>query len=132
MGDAINMAARLMCLPEAHNGMLCDERTYNLCAPFFSFESMGETYVKGKSTAISVFRPVTAIADAELHKKAVNEPSVLIGRSVERQAIEQTVSSLGDPLANCLSFEADGGQGLSSLSQHVIDRLEAKKYPYWY
>ena len=61
MGDAINMAARLMCLPDAQGTILCDERTYNLCETEFQFEKMGEQKVKGKDYAISVFQPSAAI-----------------------------------------------------------------------
>ena len=61
MGDAINMAARLMCHKEAKRGILCDEKTFNLCETDFQFENLGETTVKGKNSAISIFRPLFTV-----------------------------------------------------------------------
>lgn len=132
MGDAINMAARLMCLPKAYQGLLCDERTYNLCQPFFSFDILGETKVKGKSSAISVFRPIAQIQQADLVKKAFNEQTGLIGRGKEKQAIEDVMNAIGESSVASLSFEADEGQGLSSIAQHVSDRFDQLKITHWY
>jgi tetratricopeptide (TPR) repeat protein len=129
MGDAINMAARLMCLDDAKNTILCDERTYNLCSSLFKFKTLGDKFVKGKSSAIAVFQLTDYIDDMNSPIKDSIEPSIFIGRSIERKLIEGIIN---DKEAKCLLFEADGGQGLTSLANFLLERLDAENITSWY
>jgi hypothetical protein len=115
MGDSINMAARLMCHPEAANSILCDEKTYNLCETGFVFERLGETFVKGKSKPINIFRPVRM--EGNNRKKWENTKNVkIIGRTQEKKIIQDVLSSFEEEDGAGISvFEGEGGQGLTSL-----------------
>lgn len=56
MGDSINMAARLMCLPQCVGNVLCDERTYSSCQNEFEYETISNITVKGKTHPIQVYK----------------------------------------------------------------------------
>ncbi|KAJ3190642.1 hypothetical protein HK101_008516 [Irineochytrium annulatum] len=117
MGDSINMAARLMCHPQAASSILCDEKTYNLCENEFNFERLGEARIKGKSVPINIFRPTSIRTDTSRSPRRGNRLKVTpIGRTKERLAIKTALKShLEDETAGVVILEADGGQGLSTL-----------------
>ncbi|KAJ1332196.1 hypothetical protein BSLG_009012 [Batrachochytrium salamandrivorans] len=92
MGDSINMAARLMCHAEAAEGILCDEKTYNL--------SPVPESNKNKNSSISA-----ATASIEV-----------IGREKERKCIMDALCRMKTAVvADAIIIKADGGQGLSTL-----------------
>ncbi|KAJ3332066.1 Adenylate cyclase type 10 [Blyttiomyces sp. JEL0837] len=124
MGDSINMAARLMCHPEAQGSVLCDEKTYNLCESEFIFEKLGETRVKGKASAISIFRPNAVRVEANrMARRKVIKKEDLIGRDEEKMVIQSTLQSFEDEDgANVVILEADGGQGLSTLVDYTKEQ----------
>ncbi|KAH6570936.1 hypothetical protein BASA62_004102 [Batrachochytrium salamandrivorans] len=120
MGDSINMAARLMCHAEAAEGILCDEKTYNLCALDFSFQNLGETKVKGKNSAISIFRPIAPVPESNKNKNssisAATASIEVIGREKERKCIMDALCRMKTAVvADAIIIKADGGQGLSTL-----------------
>ncbi|KAJ3271160.1 hypothetical protein HDV01_007018 [Terramyces sp. JEL0728] len=122
MGDAINMAARLMCHKEARRGILCDEKTINLCENDFHFENLGETTVKGKNTAIAIFRPLYATPEAEKNSRSKNvlQNSQVIGREAEKKALLDTINQMNEGNeVNILLFHAEGGQGLTTLANYA-------------
>nr|KAJ3420720.1 hypothetical protein HK105_005344 [Polyrhizophydium stewartii] len=128
MGDAINMAARLMCHAEAASAILCDEKTFNLCESDFTFQNLGETKVKGKNSAISIFRPVASVPELNKKQKAAKQTESIdvIGREKERKAIVSALERMSpDADADTIVIKADGGQGLSTLISYA--KKEAAK-----
>ncbi|KAI8805688.1 nucleotide cyclase [Cladochytrium replicatum] len=121
MGDSINMAARLMMHHEAQESILCDEKSYNLCDRDFVFEKLGQTKVKGKSKPISIFRPkAVSTEDSQARRANIETNSsgtlVMFGRHNEREAIINALESqTRADTSKILTFQADGGQGLSTL-----------------
>lgn len=122
------MAARLMCHKNASRGILCDEKTFNLCENDFEFESLGETTVKGKSSPIAIFRPVYAIAEADKNSKILNVllNSAVIGREDEKKAIISTLGQLSSsPIVDINLFCAESGLGLTTMVNYA--KVEALK-----
>ncbi|KAI8850317.1 hypothetical protein BC829DRAFT_488861 [Chytridium lagenaria] len=116
MGDSINMAARLMCHPDASNSILCDEKTYNLCENEFIFERLGEAKIKGKALPINIFRPTFIRPDAGRLARRGERRTEPIGRIKERNTIKSALNScIEDETSGVVIVEADGGQGLSTL-----------------
>jgi class 3 adenylate cyclase/tetratricopeptide (TPR) repeat protein len=56
VGDVVNLSARLMA--SAKEGVLVDEATYNLTESLFSYQTLPKVSLKGKSSPVSVFRPL--------------------------------------------------------------------------
>jgi Flp pilus assembly CpaF family ATPase len=135
MGDAINMAARLMCHKEAKRGILCDEKTYNLCESEYQFENLGETTVKGKSSPISIFRPVFLIPEGEKNTQENQAllSSGVIGREAEKKALSIAIEQLSNAsIVDNLFFSAEGGQGLTTLANHAKAEALKQACHFWY
>jgi len=65
LGDAVNLAARLMS-KAPFGGVLCDEPTYETAVAYNStFEVLPPIKVKGKEALIPIFRPYDEYADEE-------------------------------------------------------------------
>lgn len=135
MGDAINMAARLMCHKDAKRGILCDQKTFNLCESDFEFENLGETTVKGKANPIAIFRPIFAVLETEknLVSPEAGVSSLVLGREKEKKAIFATLDQLTNaPIVNNLFFSAEGGQGLSALANYAKAEALKQNCHFWY
>ena len=126
MGDSINMAARLMCLPYAANSILCDEKTYNLSERDFFFDFLGEVNVKGKATPISTFRPKALRPENGKGSSNRDNPREICGRLVEKAAIINAITQHvdGEP-SGLVVIESDAGQGLSTLVKYTkVEAME--------
>ncbi|RKO96432.1 hypothetical protein CXG81DRAFT_10567, partial [Caulochytrium protostelioides] len=123
MGDSINMAARLMCHPEAHLSILVDQRSFNLCERILHFDSLGEVKVKGKTRPIAIFRPKELRIDPGSHRVSVHRnPADIIGRLLEKELVARTLSysqSDSEAKAPLVIMMAEGGQGLSSMVDYT-------------
>ncbi|TPX51263.1 hypothetical protein SeLEV6574_g00388 [Synchytrium endobioticum] len=124
MGDSINMAARLMCLPTAAASVICDERTFALAEQDIFFEHLGVASVKGKANLIWTFRPILARPDGGNGSPFRQTPREICGRVLEKTAIIDAISNhvAGEP-PGVVVLESDAGQGLSTLVKYT--RLEA-------
>ncbi|KAJ3107585.1 hypothetical protein HDU96_007849 [Phlyctochytrium bullatum] len=132
MGDSINMAARLMCHPEAASSVLCDEKTYNLCEHEFVFEKLGETRVKGKAAPIPVFRPTLMRLDVGRAARRAAHKIEPIGRVKEKNAIKTVLSSWKDEeTSGVVIVEADGGQGISTLLDFAKEEALRQRCHIW-
>ncbi|KAI9164302.1 hypothetical protein H9P43_008131 [Blastocladiella emersonii ATCC 22665] len=129
MGDSINMAARLMSLPDAKRNVVCDERTYSLCTTSFEFEELGQAVVKGKAMPINIYQPVQLKA---VEKREVDRSptSSMIGRVREQQAVHDIFERHGrGGASNCsILVEGEGGQGVSTFGGFVRDTAETADY----
>ncbi|KAJ1537230.1 hypothetical protein HK096_001501 [Nowakowskiella sp. JEL0078] len=130
MGDSINMAARLMFLPDAQNSILCDETSYNLSEREFVFEKLGEAKVKGKIRPIQIFRPKSIVPESSKPNRAKVDGNeiVLLGRAKEKKAIHDALNSLRSKveIPKIIMTQSEGGQGLSSLVKFT--QIESLKY----
>jgi len=133
MGDSINLAARLMCHPEASNSLLCDERTYNLCDHYFVIEKLGETMVKGKEKPINIYRPKAARAEFEKDREiGIDKKFEIIGRAKEKAAVVDAMKKHGtDAGTHALIMEGEGGQGLSTLMKFAKIEAIQQNYIIW-
>lgn len=126
MGDAINMAARLMCSPKAKQIILCDEKTFSLCENEFVFENLGLLKVKGKAHPINIYQPKHAKAIIKKSEDTA-ESKVLIGREKERNIIEQAIkihlTTIGP---RSIIMEAESGMGLSSMANWTDNKADTE------
>lgn len=114
MGDSINMAARLMCQPDAKKNVLCDVTSYKMSENDFVFEDRGEVLVKGKDKPIAIYRPQKLKSSGQ--KKGAVEAVHVVGRKFERKEITKVLTANSKGKSDKLMiFEAEGGQGLTTL-----------------
>jgi hypothetical protein len=128
MGDAINMAARLMCSSKANRIILCDEKTRNMTETEFSFQDLGEIKVKGKNEPIAIYCPLE-IKEEDAKNQITHEEVSLIGREGERNLISDSLEAHSNTSGpRMLVVEGDGGMGLSTLARWTHFEVEKCGY----
>ena len=113
-GDAINVAARLSDLAEAHE-ILIGSETYQACKNNFTFQALDSAMVKGKSKPIVIHKVIT-------QKKSVSRTtsdrqvfSEMVGRDKELNKLALHVTSAIDGKGSVVNIVGEAGIGKSRL-----------------
>lgn len=119
MGDAVNMAARLM--QNAPPGQaLVNQNVRKATAEEFTWEELPTLLVKGKSQAVTVFR---LIGRQERQSIRLHEPKYalpMVGRASELALIEQKLQTALRSHGQIVGITAEAGMGKSRLMAEVI------------
>jgi class 3 adenylate cyclase len=119
MGDAVNMAARLM--QSAPPGQVwVNQNVRKLTAEEFSWEELPPLQVKGKSQPVTVFR---LVAREERQGIRLHEPKYalpMVGRTAELALIEQKLQAALSGHGQIVGLTAEAGMGKSRLIAEVI------------
>jgi Predicted ATPase len=119
IGDAVNMAARLM--QNAPLGeVLVNQNVRKATMDNFTWEELPPLLVKGKSQPVTVFR---LIASQEWHGIHLHEPKYalpMVGRSAELALIEQKLHMVLKGHGQIVGITAEAGMGKSRLMAEVI------------
>ena len=121
-GSTINMAARLM--QAAATGVLCDAQTAERASmqAGLAFSRVPSLVPRGKSEAISVYRPTLGPSVQAPAKPAVTNR--LIGRRNERRTLDRALGSLvDDKRGGLIVIEGEAGVGKSRLVRHFLDQV---------
>jgi class 3 adenylate cyclase/tetratricopeptide (TPR) repeat protein len=130
IGDAINLAARME--QTAEPGMIqVSEETYKLIAPFFEFETLGESLIQGKAVPIRTYR-VVSIKEAPGQLRGVQGlSSPLVGREVEMELLESRLHSLVSGQGAFVAVMGEAGLGKTSLLNEAHRRVGEQLQPQW-
>jgi predicted AAA+ superfamily ATPase len=120
--DPINTAARLMCMPEAVNGVLCDPITRELCQKIqgVSFRNLGPRNLKGRDQPMTVYRwNDSAQGEGQIGKLSTgwnNRPTVdvanLVGYDQQKKQIKTVVAQFAsDNLGKTVVIEGEHSCG---------------------
>src|SRR5688572_28748544 len=119
IGDAVNMAARLM--QNAPLGqVLVNQNIRKATMDNFTWEELPPLLVKGKSQPVTVFR---LIAGQERHGIRLHEPKYalpMVGRAAELALIEQKLDLALHGHGQIVGITAEAGMGKSRLMAEVI------------
>lgn len=119
MGDAVNMAARLM--QHAHSGqVLVNQNVRKATGENFTWEELPPLRVKGKSEPVTVFR---LLGRQEPEGIRLHEPKYLlpmVGRDAELTLIEQRLEQALHGHGQIVGITAEAGMGKSRLIAEVI------------
>jgi tetratricopeptide (TPR) repeat protein len=107
MGDAINLAARLMSRAE-HGKALVGEETEKACRPSHEFVDCGEIEVKGKGKPVRTF-----LLNGEKSERRAD--MVMIGRDRELSRIENYINRVKNKKQDLLLISGEPGAGKSLL-----------------
>ena len=122
MGDVVNLSARLVGICPA-GLVLVDEQTANAGREGFRFSAPEKKRLKGKSHAISVYRPLAEIARrSNLENRYVHSQRPLIGRDAEQEIILSAAEAALYGAAGTIVLEGPVGTGKSRLLQWVVER----------
>jgi len=109
IGDAVNLAARLM--QSAGAAILCDVATRRSAAKEISFERLDSIVVKGRSSAVDIFRPVA------IEKRLSSRHDETFGRDEEKEALAKRLDQLIEGEGSTLLIEGEPGIGKSHLME---------------
>jgi adenylate cyclase len=119
IGDAINMAARLMQNAEPGQ-VLVNQNVRKATAEEFTWDELPPLLVKGKSQAVTVFRlvEIQGHQGIRLHEPKYALP--MVGRASELSLIEQKLDRALSGHGQILGITAEAGMGKSRLMAEVI------------
>ena len=125
IGDAVNMAARLM--QSAPVGqVLVQQNVRKSTANHFTWDELPPLLVKGKSQPITVFR---LIAREEKQGIRLHEPKYalpMVGRAAELALIEQKLETALSGRGQVVAITAEAGMGKSRLIAEVVRRARGQ------
>jgi adenylate cyclase len=119
IGDAVNMAARLMQNAPA-GGVLVNQNVRKATMDNFSWDELPPLLVKGKSQPVTVFQ---LIASQHRHVIRLHEPKYalpMVGRAAELALIEQKLDLVLQGHGQIIGINAEAGMGKSRLLAEVI------------
>src|SRR5215207_7710692 len=119
IGDAVNMAARLM-QNAPSGGVLVNQNVRKATMDNFSWEELPPLLVKGKSQPITVFQ---LISTQHRHGIRLHEPKYalpMVGRAAELALIEQKLDLALHGHGQIVGITAEAGMGKSRLMAEVI------------
>jgi class 3 adenylate cyclase/predicted ATPase len=117
VGDAVNLAARLMQLA-GHGRVLCDHATYHAAGGAVRWLPLPPQTVKGKAAAVVVYRPL----GLQQQRRTVDSRRPLIGREAERTRLVGALDQLAQGRLQAICIEGDSGIGKGRLLAEV-DRV---------
>ena len=125
IGDAVNMAARLM--QNAPPGqVLVNQNIRKATIDNFIWEELPPLLVKGKSQPVTVFR---LIDSQDRHGIRLHEPKYalpMVGRAAELRVIEQKLNMALQGHGQIVGITAEAGMGKSRLMAEVIRLARAR------
>ncbi|MGC9356340.1 MAG: adenylate/guanylate cyclase domain-containing protein [Anaerolineae bacterium] len=130
MGDAINMAARLMSKADWQQ-ILVSRNTQHHVAPFFEMRDRGELKVKGKEILIPTFEVVGRRQEIGRTRGLDTGESPLIGREEALETLTRQLQALLDGRGQIISVMGDSGLGKSRLIRELRQRLPQGEELLW-
>ena len=124
IGDAVNMAARLMASTQGE--IRCDVETYTRSCKRVVFEHLDPISVKGKAEKVKVFKPLAGTVSAALSLRKIP----LIGRDEEMRMVLRTIDAFADMgYSSAVIFEGESGMGKSRMLRETVERINRHKLP---
>ena len=128
MGDAVNLAARLM--GSADEGeIICDEYTAKRCVDHVQFETCPPLFVKGKVRPVHPYRPVEWITRMSRSLGVLSRSEILIGRQRDKKSLGKVLDTLKVEKGGTLMLLGEHGVGKSAfLHMAVRETAQAKGF----
>ena len=127
LGDAVNLAARLMMKCEPGQ-ILVSRNAQASIADQFTWESLAPVTVKGKSEPIEIAALSGAGAHPAMHLPQSTQLTPLVGRDAEISQIEESLERALQGDGQVLSLVGEAGLGKSRLAAEVIHRAHERGF----
>ena len=121
-GDAANTASRLQAVAPV-DGAIVGQRTYDATSHLFRYEVLEPVHVKGKASALPVFRPVAS--KSRIGVEGV-ETTPFVGRDFELETLTRLFErARTTPSTEFVTIVAEPGLGKSRLVRELAGHLES-------
>lgn len=124
LGDAVNLAARLM-QSAPPGGVLVDEGMHKAAARAFTWQSIASLRVKGKAEPVAAFQPVAEAERLAMHWQEPRYALPMVGRAAEIAEIERALDRVLGGRGQIVAISAEAGMGKSRLVAEAIRRADA-------
>ena len=118
IGAVVNLAARLM--QAAQDGILCDERTFELAKTRIQFESLTPIKLKGIKDAVKVFCPLREVRQNLPWWMAGKTEKSIVGREKERLLLGHKLEQLKVGISGVVAICGEAGIGKSCLIENLL------------
>jgi class 3 adenylate cyclase/predicted ATPase len=126
IGDAVNLAARLMQLA-GRSGVLGDHATFHATRADIQWQELSPQTVKGKAAAVRLYRPLGQQSAQGRHSQIRDfDSSSLVGRAAEGVRIERLLEQTAAGQLHVLCLEGDPGIGKSRLVGELARRVRER------
>lgn len=125
MGDAVNLAARLM-------GLACDGQiivgrsTWLKVADRFTWRALGPTRVKGKTELVQVYEVLDRRVPAAASMRPRRENGTIVGREEEIACMHAAVTRALTGHGQLLSISGEAGIGKTRLAEELMTYCQSK------
>lgn len=127
MGDAVNLAARLMqSAAKAGGGIRSDFDTHQATANDLTWETLPPEKMKGILALVRVYQPVSAQRPPRADRNRDHAHTRLIGRDTELAQLATVVKHVLAGQSQAVMLESDPGMGRNSLLNELINGLRER------
>ena len=127
IGDAVNLAARLMQAAPDDTPCVCDAATYQSARSQIAFDALPAVTVKGKAEPVPIYRPrgpQRAASDSSERRQ-----TALVGRKAEQAALAERLRALSKGAGGVVIVEGEAGIGKSRLVEDLAQQARALGMP---
>jgi class 3 adenylate cyclase/tetratricopeptide (TPR) repeat protein len=116
VGDTVNLASRMEGFAEPDTTYVTDD-TFKLTKGLFRFEPLGERKVKGKTSAVSVYKLLSSKEDVQRPRLGLERSiySEMVGRDKELDQLELQAQKAVDGAGSIVNIMGEAGIGKSRL-----------------
>lgn len=125
LGDAVNLAARLM-QHATSGGILVGDGARKAAAHGFTWQSLPPLTVKGKADPVAVYGLVGAAKRHAAHAQQSSYVLPMVGREAELALVDRTIEQALTGRGQILAITAEAGLGKSRLVAETIRRAGAR------
>jgi class 3 adenylate cyclase/predicted ATPase len=126
IGDAVNLAARLMQLA-GRGGVYCDHATFHATRADMQWQELAPQTVKGKAAAVRLYRPLGQQSAQARHSQIHDfDSAALVGRAAEVARLELLLEQAVVGQMRVLCLEGDPGIGKSRLVAELARRMRER------
>jgi len=128
VGDTVNLASRMEGLAEPGTTYVTED-TFKLTKELFRFEHLGEREVKGKKSAVPVYKLLSSKEDAHRPRLGLERSiySEMVGRDTELEKLELQVMKAENGEGSIVNIIGEAGIGKSRLVAELKKRDVMKR-----
>ncbi len=126
MGDAVNLAARLMQAAQANQILVSESTRESATHGSFHWDEEKNIQVKGKSAPVSVAALLERVASRQLHLQEPHYHLPMVGRQAELKIVRNRLNRVLLRQGQIIGITAEAGMGKSRLGAEIIKMAQTR------